>query len=766
VAIILLALAVMVTGSLQAADHTKILEYKFGQSRATLAEIEQEIRKATPAQTKAIEAELLKALNSPKATFECKQFVCRMLRRIGSGASVGSLAKLLTDEKLSNMARFALQGMAGAKVDQVLRDALAKTSGELKIGMIGTIAARGDRKAVAALAPLASDKNNEIARAAIAALGRIGGAEAAKALDSAKIAECLKNVQYDAALSCAESLLAGDKPDMKAAAAIYRTMFEKDKPAVVRIAALGGIARSDKANAAPIIASVLSGKDLTMQRLAAKLINEVSGAAATKTFSAKLPSLPEDVQVIVITALGTRGDKGACAAVTKATGSKNEAVRVAALEALGSLGGAASVTILTDALASGGKAGIAAGGSLTRLRGEGAGAAIVKVLGSDKKEVRTSLVKILAARRENAAVPAILKAAGSDKESEVRRAAFKALGALAAQSDVPKVVALLSANDNSTERAGLTATILQISERCPDAAVRTAPVIAGLKKAPDAAKVNLLAVLSRLAGDKAYTAIKAQLASGSDDVKKAAVRAMAAWPDDTPAAALLGVAKSDSDKSRKILAIRGYIRVVTLPSEKKLTAAENKAKIALLAAGLKVATGAGEKKQIIAALDKYPCPAGLAVAKSCVSDASLAAEAKLAVSKVKWALARGSVKATASREGGNVAKAFDGNRKTFWSTNKPMKSGDWFAVDIGKSDKIVGIILDCGDPLNDFPRGYQVFVSADGKAWGKAVATGKGTRGITNISFGAVSGRHVKILQTGSARRNHWVIGEITVMFE
>jgi len=755
-----------IAAPLTAADHTKILAYKFGQSRAALAEIEEEIRKAKPAQTKAIETELLKALNSPKATFECKQFVCRMLRRIGSEASVDSLAGLLTDKKLSNMARFALQGMAGEKVDKVLRDALAKTSGELKIGMIGTVAARGDRKAVAALASLTGDKDNEIARAAIAALGRIGGAEAAKALDSAKVAEGLKNVQYDAALSCAESLLKGQKSDVATAAAIYKKMFEKDKPSVVRIAALGGIARSDKANAAPTIASVLGGKDLTMQRLAAKLINEVPGAAATKIFCDKIPSLPPEVQVIVITALGTRGDKSACGAVTKATGSKDEAVRVAALDALGPLGGFSSVAILTAALTEGGKPGIAAAGSLTRLRGDGAGDAIVKALGADRKEVRASLLKMRAARREKTAVPAILKVAGSDKESDVRRAAFKALGALAAQSDVPKVVALLTANENSTERAGLSATILQISERCGDASVRTAPVIAGLKKAPDAAKVDLLAVLSRLAGDKAYAAIKAQLASGSDDVKKACVRAMAAWPDATPAAALLGVAKNDSNNSRKILAIRGFIRLVTLPGDKKLTPAQNTAKIAQLADGLKVATGAGEKKQILAALDRYPCPEGLAVAKSCISDSALAAEAKLAVSKVKWAIARGSVKATASREGAGAAKALDGNRKTFWSTNKPMRSGDWFAVDLGKSDKIVGVILDCGDPLNDYPRGYQVFVSADGKDWGKAVKTGKGTRGITNISFGAVSGRHVKIIQNGSSRRNHWAIGEITVMFE
>jgi len=769
---IAVALAVMVVVSpLRAADHTKILEYKFGASRVALAAIEEEIRKTKD--TKAIETELLKALNSAKATFECKQFVCRMLRRIGTDASVDSLAKLLTDKKLSNMARFALQGMAGASVDQVLRDALAKTSGEVRVGMIGTIAARGDKKAVAALGKLASDKDAETARAAIAGLGKIGGAEAAKALDSATIAKGLRNVADDAALSCAESLLPDG--DAKLAAAIYKKMFDKNKSTAVRIAALGGIARSDKASAAPIIASLLDGKDLTMQRLAAKLINEVPGPEATKTFAGKLATLPPGVQVIVITALSTRGDKGAGAAVTKAASSANAEVRTAALEALGALGDASNVGILTEALAGGGAAGNAAAGSLTRLRGDGVGKGIVKALGSDDKKVRASLLKILAARREKDATAAVLKAAGSDKESDVRRAAYKALGTLGAQSDVSKMASLLVSSSSSSDQAGLAAAILQVSERCPDASVRSAPIISALGKADDKAKAILLVVLSRLAGDKAYSAVKAQLASGSDDVKKAAVRAMAAWPDATPADALLGVAKSDSDKARQIMAMRGYIRVVTIPGEGKPTAAVCKAKTGLLSKGLKVATGSAEKKQILAALTSYPCAAGLAAAKGCAADKDLAKEAKLAISKIKWALAHTSAKASASRESGKAALALDGNRKTIWTTGRAMKAGDSFTLALAASDSIAGVTLDCGDKLDDYPRTYEVFVSADGKAWGTAVVMGKGKRGITKISFRGKGGRYIKIVQTGTSERkdrrgrkysNPWSIAEISASFE
>jgi HEAT repeat protein len=766
---IVLALVVMViAGPLRAADHTKILDYKFGASRAALAAIEDEIRKTKD--TKAIETELLKALNSSKATFECKQFVCRMLRRIGTDASVNSLGKLLTDEKLSNMARFALQGMAGDSVDKVLVGALGKTTGPVRIGMIGTIGARGDKKAVGALSKLVTDKDVPTARAAIAALGKIGGADAAKALGSATIAKDLQNVADDSMLSCAESLL--PDVDAKLAASIYKKLFDEKKSTAIRIGALGGIVRSDPAGAVPIIDSLLGGKDLTMQRLAAKQIGEIPGPTATKTFAGKLPTLPADVQVIVITALATRGDKGAGAAVTKAASSDNADVRTAALEALGALGDASNVDVLVKALTAGGAGGNAAAGSLTRLRGDGVGKGIVKALGSDDKKLRASLLKILAARREKDATAAVLKAAGSDKESEVRRAAYKALGTLGAQSDVSKMASLLVSSSSSSDRAGLAGAILQVSERCADESVRSAPIISVLGKADDKAKATLLVVLSRLAGDKAYSAVKAQLASGSDDVKKASVRAMAAWPDATPAAALLGVAKSDSDKARQIMAMRGYIRVVTIPGGGKLTAAVCKTRTSLLTQGLKVATGSAEKKQILAALADYPCSDGLAAAKGCVANKDLAKEAKLAVSKIKWALACTSAKASASCEGAKGALVLDGNRKTLWSTGRVMKAGDSFTLALAASDSIAGVTLDCGDKLDDYPRTYEVFVSADGKAWGTAVAAGKGRRGITKISFRAKSASYIKIVQTATIdkkdRRNQkpWSIAEISVAFE
>ena len=131
---------------------------------------------------KALEMRLAAALKSdvPQAA---KDFLCRKLSLIGSAACVPTVAGLLTDEKLSHMARYALEPIRDPSVDDALRDALGKVEGRPRLGIIGSLGVRRDAKAVTALTALLKDA--ETSRAAARALGSIGTPEAAKALQDA-----------------------------------------------------------------------------------------------------------------------------------------------------------------------------------------------------------------------------------------------------------------------------------------------------------------------------------------------------------------------------------------------------------------------------------------------------------------------------------------------------------------------------------------------------------------------------------------------------
>ena len=73
------------------------------------------------------------------------------------------------------------------------------------------------------------------------------------------------------------------------------------------------------------------------------------------------------------------------------------------------------------------------------------------------------------------------------------------------------------------------------------------------------------------------------------------------------------------------------------------------------------------------------------------------------------------------------------------------------------------IRLDTTGSANDYPRGYQVYVSSDATNWGSAIASGSGTSAITDIAFSAQTRRYLKIVQTGSASSNYWSIHEFNL---
>ena len=216
--------------------------FDWGQDRAPLGTIEQAVAAShdNAAAKKDLETRLTAMLKSD-APQAAKDFACRQLSLVGSADCTAALAGLLTDKKLSHMARYALERIGSAEAVTVMRDALPKVSGRLKVGVINSLGVRRDAKSTGALVALLSGADNEVASAAAAALGLIANAEAAKALGDfqAKAPKELRLAAADAYLTCAERLLAeGKKAE---ATTIYKALNSPKQPKHVRLAAMRGL---------------------------------------------------------------------------------------------------------------------------------------------------------------------------------------------------------------------------------------------------------------------------------------------------------------------------------------------------------------------------------------------------------------------------------------------------------------------------------------------------------------------------------------------
>jgi HEAT repeat protein len=163
-----------------------------------------------------------------------KMDACRQLGVIGSATAVPALAELLGDEKLSHMARYALEPIPDAAVDKALREALGQLKGRPLVGVIGSVGVRRDARAVKTLAGLLDEDDPDVVQTAARSLGRIATPEAASALKArmATAPEAARCGVADGCLSCAENI-----DDRKEAAALCEAVVKADVPEHVRAAA-------------------------------------------------------------------------------------------------------------------------------------------------------------------------------------------------------------------------------------------------------------------------------------------------------------------------------------------------------------------------------------------------------------------------------------------------------------------------------------------------------------------------------------------------
>jgi len=610
---------------------TAAATYEFGQSREPLSVVADAVRdsKGDPDARAALERALVSMLRS-KSTRDAKDFACRQLALIGTDKTVPTLAGMLGPADTSDMARYALERIPGPTADKALLAALGRTSAGAKVGVINSLGARRCEAAVAKLGPLAVSRDTAIAQAAIDALGRIGGAEATRAL--AKVRSRVPAERHaawaDAYLRCADKLVAHGQADR--AATMYAELLG-DELARVRVAALVGYVAAAPDDGLPKVVAALKGDDVELREAASLCVRTMPGGAATRAFASVLPDLPAPGQALLLAALADRGDAAALDAAAKAATYDDAAVRVAALVAMGKLGNAASVPVLVETAAQGAKEeqGAARNG-LDTLRGAGIDEALVACLRQGGSDARVEAVRSLGVRNARAAVPAILETA-SDEAANVRAEAFEALAALGSPGELPALLALLIDESDAKPRKEAERAAAAVAKRIPEEDQRAGAVLAVLKKARKAeAKASLYTVLGELGDPKGLKPLTKAARRGRAETKDAAVRALSSWPNPDAIDGLVQIAERAKEDRHRVLALRGLLRLLAMKTGRGAQETMD-----LYRKAVEIAETASEKKLVLGALAEVKYRDALALVEPFLDDPELKEEAALAAEKLR-----------------------------------------------------------------------------------------------------------------------------------
>ncbi len=692
----------------------------------------------TAAASVAQEAQLIAVLKSD-ATQEKKAAACRELGRVATKEAVPALAALLGDEKLSHMARHALETIPDPSVDDALRDAMGKLKDRPLMGVIGSLGVRRDAKAVDVMAKLLADADVDVAQAAARALGKIGTPEAAKALEGALAgASAANQVAFcEGLFRCAEALSAEGQGTQ--AQAIYdRLRGLPQAPQQVRAGALRGAILVRQKEGIPLILEAIRGADYVLTAAAARAAIELPGPEVTAALAGELPKLPADKQILLINTLGYRGDASAGPALLALAAKGPDPVRLAAIHNLTHLGYAPALTLLAElSLADEAElatVATAARACLSNFPGKDADAAILAMLAHKDAKVRRLAVEMIGQRSAAGSGASLLKAAGDDEET-VRVAALKALRDQAGLAELPALLNILVKARSSAESQAAENALSALCARQSGPAVGNVVIIkaeygAALPEGPSAdvtkqvaalvkagslaveasngnfgdpangivkklrvdytvngvaasktvreletltftatstppaivdaicgamegskgeAKLALVRALRSAGGPKALQTVKAATADKDAQVKDTSLRALCDWPTSDALPLLADLVKTPPSGTIKILALRGYVRLVPqqdAPDAKKLDSLKD---------AMRVADRNEEKRLVLSALGNVPTVEALTLVTSHLDNAVLKEEACLAAVAIAEKIASDGDEVTAAMK--QVAKA-------------------------------------------------------------------------------------------------------------
>jgi len=697
-------------------------------------------------------------LSDSASTHPYKVFVCRQLYIIGGEDQIDELAPLLYDPALAHVARYALEVIPGAEVNDILWEAIAKADGLTAAGLTASLAARGGAATVMRLSELLTHSNRDVVAAALIGLGSIGGVESELVLRRAlsKLPEDLGTEYHEALLACAEKYR--DSGNAIESARLFEELMQPALPLSVRIAAFSGLINVRGEEASPLIADALASGDAPWVQAALAQVRNHGGPQSTALFAQQLAVVAPETQALLIQALAERGDPAALPILSAGAQSPEALVQYATIDALGTLGNETSLPLLLAGLI-GQDPDIAqrCATSLRRIPDAGVNAALAQFYAEGDALLQVALAPILADRQAAEALPALYTSA---QGGDARTSAFKAIGVIARAEDLEHVVSLYFHTEEEAARQEAMQALIATCRRIPPSPERASARATIYTMAPTSlTRAGALEIFRALGDDILLPLVISACGDEDSIVKDAAIAALSGWPTATPLHEVHALAKESETDAHRSIALDGYIRMLRLPSDRP-----TEERVAAFKRALALAADNPDRvRAILAGLSDLESSEALDLAESFLANPELHAEAATASEKIRSRFYTFS----ASVNTAAAAMAFDGKIDTFWGTEIPQVTGQWFEIDMSRPATIKGIVLDASRTNEGYPRGYEVHVYNKGGEMGAPVVTGAGSEGVTEITFPtAVLGQLVRVTQTGSAEESPWVIHELRIIPE
>lgn len=409
----------------------------------------------------------------------------------------------------------------------------------------------------------------------------------------------------------------------------------------VRLAAIHNLTHLAYAPVLPLLAKLSLTAEGELANVARACLGSFPGKEGDATIVAMLDDKDAKVRCLAIEMIGLRNVAQATATLLKAAQDADESVRVAALKALRDQAGMAELPAVLNILVKARSAGTlqsaesVLGALCNRVSGPAQGNVVVVKAEYGKLPegpVADVTKKVAALVKDGSlAVEASNGNFGDPAHGKVK------------QLRVEYTVNGVPASKTVSEGENLAFTATSTPPAVVDA------ICAALAGAQGEPKLALVRALRTAGGPKALDTVKAAAADKDAQVKNTALRTLCEWPTPDALPFVAELLKTPPSKTLKILALRGYVRLVPqqdAPEAKKVESLKD---------AMAQADRTEEKRLVLAALGDVRTPDALKLVASHLENAELKEEACLAAVAIAEKIAA-SNKAEAAEVMKKVAK--------------------------------------------------------------------------------------------------------------
>ena len=520
---------------------------------------------AVPGAAHADVQSLIATLGLRGASLHDKARACQQLGEFGTKEAVPALAALLSDPALGAYARSGLENIPDPSAAAALRSALTSLKGAQLAGVVNSLGAIRDEKAVAPLARLAGDAHSGVVKESLLALGRIANSEAVRIVQRA-LASGPESARPDAAaaaLMAAEFQLAAGQS--KTAIALYDAVRAANVPSSYRTGATRGAIVARKDGGIALLTNLLDSDDRETRNTALLAVREIPSVEAAEALNRKLEAARPELQAQLVEALADCHNPRSVQLVRTRTTSESALVRVAAFRTLGKIGDRSDAEVLLQAVTSARTPAesTAASASLARIEGADVDSMILKSLAAATEAgARVRLIDLVDARPPAAATTSELLRQAEDPNAEVSLAALRAVRSAAGVAELPALIAVTRSSTDDAHRSAAEEALFRACTRASDNERAGEIVLQEFQASSEIRdRVSWIKVLAAMGYNKALPAIAPGLRSSDPRLVDATLENLSKWPNPAPVDDLLRLVEGASEAGVRERALSAAVQL-------------------------------------------------------------------------------------------------------------------------------------------------------------------------------------------------------------